>query len=279
MNVSGKTKITGIFGYPIEHSLSPLMHNRAFDVLGLDMLYLAFQVLPQNLADAINALKALQIVGVNITVPHKERVIPLLDELDKEASFIGAVNTVVNSAGKLKGYNTDGKGFMNALSEENIPAREKEIFIIGAGGAARAISYYLSEKASKLTLYDIDQAKSENLVNDLKKIRHNVFLKNDLKNIGSPGIIINATPVGLKQEDPLPLDPVYITPDTIVIDLIYKKTNFLKEADKKKAKALDGSGMLLWQGVLAFELWTGKKPPVDEMRSVLLSAINMKERA
>jgi len=273
-DASGKTKIAGIFGYPVEHSLSPLMHNAAFDSLGLDIRYVAFKVSPQDLSDAVKAIRALNMLGVNITVPHKEKVIPLLDRVDKEASFIGAVNTIVNSEGNLTGYNTDGKGFMHSLSEEGISVGGKDILIIGAGGASRAISYYLREKASKLFLYDIDKQKAEKLLSDLKKISNNVFLLEDIKNINKPHIIINATPLGLKVDDPLPLNPDFIAPDMVVCDLIYKNTRFLQEAKKKGAKTIDGSGMLLWQGVLAFELWTGIKPPVDVMRKALMSGIN-----
>ena len=274
MDVNVKTKITGIFGYPVEHILSPLMHNAAFNAMGLDMCYVAFKVSPEDLPDAVKAIRALNILGVNITIPHKEKVIPLLDNIDKEATFIGAVNTIVNSEGKLTGYNTDGKGFMHSLSEEKISVEGKDVFIIGAGGASRAVGYYLSKKASKLLLSDIDKQKAIKLVNALKKIRNNVFFLDDINNIGKPHIIINATPLGLKADDPLPLNPDFITSDMIICDLIYKYTKFLRKAEKKGAKTIDGSGMLLWQGVLAFELWTGIKPPVDVMRKALLSGMN-----
>lgn len=273
MGISGKTKIAGIFGYPIEHTLSPLMHNAAFGALGLDMCYVAFKVSPQDLSDAVKAIRTLNILGVNITVPHKENVVFLLDEVDEEASFIGAVNTIINSKGKLRGYNTDGKGFMSSLSEEKIPIDGKEIFIIGAGGASRAISYYLSEKASKLSLYDIDKPKAEKLVNDLSKIRKNVSLLSNIKKLDNPHIIINATPLGLNPGDPLPLNPNFITSGMVICDLIYKNTKFLGEAKNKGARTLGGLGMLLWQGVLALELWTKLKPPVDVMRQALISAI------
>lgn len=273
MDVSGKTKIVGIFGDPIEHTLSPFMHNSAFKTLGLDICYVAFRVLPEGLPHAVKAIAELNLLGVNITVPHKENVIPFLDEVDKEAAFIGAVNTVVNSDGKLKGYNTDGRGFMNSLSENRISTEGKIVLVIGSGGASRAISYYLSEKASKLFLYDINSQKAGKLTSDLQKIRSNVFLTEHIDIIDKPHILINATPLGLKPGDPLPLNPDLITADTTVCDLIYKKTRFLQEAANKGAKTLDGSGMLLWQGVLAFELWTGIKPPVDIMRQVLLSKI------
>ena len=273
MDVSGKTKIVGIFGNPIEHTLSPLMHNSAFKMLGLDMCYIPFRVLPGDLQYAVKAVPALNLLGVNITVPHKENVIPLLDEIDGEAVFIGAVNTVVNSNGKLKGYNTDGRGFMNSLSEQGILTEGKDILIIGAGGASRAISYYLSEKASRLFLYDIDMQKAGKLISDLQKIRNNVYLAEKIDASNRAHIIINATPLGLKQGDPLPVNPDLITSGMTVCDLIYKKTMLLQEAANKGAVTLDGSGMLLWQGVLAFELWTGIKPPVDIMRKALLSRI------
>ncbi|MBI4654359.1 MAG: shikimate dehydrogenase [Nitrospirae bacterium] len=273
MNVTGKTKALGIFGFPVEHTLSPAIHNAAFEALGLDMCYLPFKVSPEDLLQAVNAVRALNILGVNITVPHKEKVIPLLDEVDEEARFIGAVNTVVNKNGRLKGYNTDGRGFINSLSENNISAEGKEILILGAGGASRAISYYLSEAAKKLFLYDLDTLKTEKLVNDLKKIRNNVFAINDIREVKNFDIVINATPLGLKPDDPMPLSTDLITSKMIVCDLIYKQTKFLKHAEAKGAKTLDGSGMLLWQGVLAFELWTGLKPPVDTMRKALLERI------
>ncbi len=274
MDVSGKTKITGIFGHPIGHTLSPAMHNAAFKELGIDMCYIPFNVLPADLPDAVLAIKSLNMTGVNITVPHKEKVIDLLDEVDKEAEFIGAVNTIVNSKGRLTGYNTDGRGFMRSLDEAGISVEGKDVFVIGAGGASRAISYYLSEKASKLSLFDIERPKAEALAADLRKIRDNVFFLEDTEKISSSHIIINATPLGLKPDDPLPLDPDIINSDWIVCDVIYKNTGLLRKAEKKGAKTLNGFGMLLWQGALASELWTGKEPPVDVMRQALMSGMN-----
>jgi len=273
MNISGKTKIIGIFGFPIEHTLSPLMHNSAFDALELDIRYVAFRVLPEDLKDAIMAIRALNLLGANITIPHKEKVIPLLDVVDDEASFIGAVNTVVNVDGRLHGYNTDGRGFISSLSEEGISYEGKNILIIGAGGAARAISYCLSEKASSLHLYDIDRSKAEGLVNDLNRIRKGVYLLNSPRNMDEHDMIINATPLGWRDEDPLPVEPEAIRPEMIVCDLVYKNTRLLREAKERGAKTLNGSGMLLWQGALAFELWTGRRPPVELMRKILLSNI------
>ncbi|HDH51800.1 MAG TPA: shikimate dehydrogenase, partial [Nitrospirae bacterium] len=212
MNVNGKTKITGIFGHPVGHTLSPAMHNAAFRSLGLNMCYIAFDVLPKDLPDAVKAVKSLNLLGVNITVPHKENVIPLLDDVNAEAKFMGAVNTVVNSEGKLTGYNTDGLGFMSSLAEAEISSDGKTILIIGGGGASRAISYYLSRgKATDLLLYDIDRSKVKKLADDLNISSDNkVSLLDDIENIGKPDIIINATPLGLNNEDPLPLDPGHL---------------------------------------------------------------------
>jgi len=273
MDINGETKIIGIFGFPVEHTLSPLMHNAAFDALGLNIRYLAFKVFPRDLGDAVRAIRSLNMLGVNITVPHKENVIPFLDKVDEEAIFIGAVNTVVNSNGILIGYNTDGRGFISSLIEEDIEFEGKRILIIGAGGAARSISYYLSEKAKDLSLYDIDKQKAERLCRDLSKFRSGVRVLDNVEE-DIYDMIINATPLGLKPDDPLPLSHDLINDRMIVYDLVYKETNLIRMARQKGAKTLDGSGMLLWQGVLAFELWTGVKPPVDVMRRVLLSKIN-----
>jgi shikimate dehydrogenase len=272
MKISGRTKITGLFGYPVEHTLSPAMHNAAFKALGLDYCYVPFPVHPDYLEDAVKAIRALNLCGVNVTVPHKEKVIPLLDEINEEASFIGAVNTIVNSGGRLIGYNTDGRGFIQSLLERSISFEGKNVLIIGAGGASRAISYYLSQKTKTLYLYDVDKEKLEKLVNDLKNIRNNVSSIEDIVRLERFHIIINATPLGWKKEDPLPVDTSRLMSDRIICDLIYKKTQLLKSASRKGCITLNGLGMLLWQGVFASELWTGKEPPVEVMRNALIKA-------
>lgn len=269
MKITGKTKLTGLFGYPVEHTLSPIMHNAAFESLGLDYCYIAFSVHPDYLKDAVSSIKALNLCGVNITTPHKEKVILLLDEIDKEASFIGAVNTIVNSGGTLIGYNTDGRGFMQSLSESNISVEGKDVLIVGTGGASRAISYCLSQKAKGVFLYGRNKDKLEKLIRDLRKICDNVSAIENISSIDTFHIIINATPLGWKKEDPLPIDTDLLRKDQIVCDLVYKKTPFLENASKKGCTTIDGLGMLIWQGALAFELWTGKKPPIEVMRNSL----------
>lgn len=274
LKISGKTKVLGLLGYPVEHSLSPAMHNAAFKHLGLDCCYLTFPVKPELLKDAVKAVKALNLAGANVTMPHKENIIPLLDQVDADASFIGAVNTIVNSNGKLMGYNTDGRGFMRSLSEAQISVDRKNVLILGAGGASRAIGFYLAKKASALFIYDIDRKKAGKLIRDLKKIKGNVsFFSYQRSAISSQlddiDIIINATPLGLKKGDPLPVDINLLKPRHVICDLIYKNTPLLQKASMKGCRTLNGLGMLLWQGVFAFELWTGKKPPVEVMRKAL----------
>ena len=272
MNINGKTKITGLFGYPVEHTLSPAMHNAAFRDLGLNYCYVPFLVHPDSLPNAIQGIKALNMAGVNVTIPHKEKVIPMLDEINQEASFIGAVNTIVNSDGRLIGYNTDGRGFIQSLKEKDISLDGKDVVIVGAGGASRAISYYICQKAKSLSLFDIDKAKVGNLVHDLKQISKSVSTIEDVSSINAFNIIINATPLGLKEEDPLPINTELLKKEQVVCDLIYRKTRLLDESEKKGCVTIDGLGMLLWQGIFAFELWTGKKPNVKLMLDALMNA-------
>jgi shikimate dehydrogenase len=270
MKITGKTKITGIFGYPIEHTLSPAMHNTAFKALEIDYCYVPFLVHPDNLATAVNAIKALNIIGVNITIPHKEKVISFLNEISEEALFIGAVNTVVNKEGKLIGYNTDGRGFMKSLEENEINIKNKKVLIIGAGGAARAIGYYICKNATSLTIYGRTRQKADKLADDFRRINScEIIVINAINELNSFDIIINATPLGLKDDDPLPIKIDNLPENQIVCDLIYKQTNFLKKAQLKGCKTLNGLGMLLWQGALAFKLWTDKEPPIDVMKKAL----------
>lgn len=274
MKISGKTKITGIFGYPIEHTLSPAMHNAAFQALGLDYCYVPFLVHPDFLGQAVQSVRALNLAGVNITVPHKEKIIPLLDHMNEEALFIGAVNTVVNNEGRLTGYNTDGRGFMESLAENGISSAGKDILIIGAGGSARAVGYYLCQKANSLSIQGRTKEKAERLVQDLTRIKSNSYHIEDLSDLSRFQIIVNATPLGLREEDPLPVNTGSLREGQIVYDLIYKETILQKEASKLKCIVLNGLGMLLWQGALAFELWTGRKPDREIMRSALNEASN-----
>ncbi len=269
MKISGRTKVVGLLGYPVEHSLSPAMHNAAFAHLGMDYCYVTFSVRPDRLEHALRGITALNVAGVNVTIPHKERVIPFLQRVNEEASFIGAVNTILNSDGELTGFNTDGRGFMESLAEEGVTLQGKTVLVIGAGGACRAVSYYLSRMAENLLIFDIDEKKVSGLVGDLGAIRSNVARARDLGSLHGAGIVINATPLGMKESDPPPLDLSLITPEMTVCDLIYRETPLLKAAAQKGCKTVNGLGMLLHQGVLAFEIWTGIRPPVEVMRNAI----------
>jgi shikimate dehydrogenase len=217
-------------------------------------------------------------LGVNVTIPHKEKVIPYLDEVDKEAALIGAVNTIVNQNGKLHGYNTDGKGFIQSLEDEGFSTDGVNAFIIGAGGAARAIAFSLIiNKAAAVAIYDIEPKKASDLIASLSKLKSKTkILAGDPASINQYRLIVNVTPMGLKDSDPLVVNPKLITSDHTVYDAIYKKTRLLVAAIEKGAKAINGSAMLLWQGVFAYELWTGIFPPVDVMRQALIETWALK---
>lgn len=273
MKISGTTKVVGLFGYPVEHSLSPVMHNAAFRYLNMDYCYVTFPVSPDLLADAVQSVRALCLGGVNITVPHKEKVIPFLDAVSEEVSFIGAVNTIENNNGFLRGYNTDGRGFMESISEAGIPCEGRRVLIIGAGGACRAVGYYLSQKVKHLHIFDIDEQKREQVVRDLGALRDNVTSLKRLDTLHDIDIVINATPLGLKDTDPPPLDTSLLSGEMTVCDLIYRDTAILKAASEKGCRTLNGLGMLLYQGVLAFEIWTGIRPPAETMRKALRCAL------
>lgn len=274
MMISGRTSVTGIIGWPVDHSLSPIMHNAAYDALSLDYCYVPFPVRPENLADAANAIRALSIKGINVTIPHKERILAYLDEIDTDATRIGAVNTIVNREGRLVGFNTDGKGFLQSLGERDIDPSGKDILIIGAGGAARAVGFALVVAANSVSFTGRTRERVDRLVSDLRNLKSAVFTHDETRDLSSYQIIINATPLGLRPDDPLPLDPSALSAGQIVCDLIYRRTRLIEEAAERGCVVLDGLGMLLWQGVFAFELWTGVKPDPDVMRRALARAIS-----
>jgi shikimate dehydrogenase len=263
------------------------MHNAAFEALGLNWVYLPFEVNPENLERAVKAIVPLNIQGINLTIPHKKDVIPFLDELSTEAEFIGAVNTIVRKGNKLIGYNTDGEGFIRALEEEKIPYIGKNVLVLGAGGAAYAICYQLASKGvNKLKIYNRTIKKARDLEKRLKEKpfsmqvesgdREIFIFESDLskKGLKDIQILINATSFGMKADDYfLPfINESCINPSLeAVVDIIYNppETKLLRIAKKKGIKTMNGLGMLLHQGALSFELWTGKKAPIDVMRKAL----------
>ncbi len=268
--ITGKTKIIGIFGDPIEHTLSPLIHNEAFRCLELDYCYVPFHVKRENLKIAVEAIKALNIKGVNITVPHKETVISYLDELSEEAKVIGAVNTVLNEEGKLKGFNTDVKGFLLSLKEEGISVRNKNVLVIGAGGASKAVVYGLLKEGGKVYIYNRTKSKALAIKEQMNKYGFIEVLNKIEENLSDKvQIIINATSLGLKKEDPLPFDPEILDSKHVYYDIVYPETKMIKEASKRGCKAIGGLGMLIWQAAYAFEIWTQIKAPLEAMKKFL----------
>nr|A9AB08.1 RecName: Full=Shikimate dehydrogenase (NADP(+)); Short=SDH [Methanococcus maripaludis C6] len=277
--IDSKTKLIGLIGHPVEHSFSPIMHNAAIKDLGINYTYLAFDVSEENLKYIVSGAKALQIAGFNVTIPHKINIMKYLDEIDEDAKSIGAVNTVKIENGKTIGYNTDGIGVKRALEEKSGILINKNILIIGSGGASRAVSFELA-KENNLTIVNrnIEKAKilSEELSTKLKKensIKYGA-LNIDIKNFD---IIINTTPVGMYPDtDVNPVIPLNdIKKSAVVMDLIYNPLEpvFLKEAMKYGVETINGLGMLVYQGAVSFQIWTGKKPDVYVMKKAINSKI------
>ena len=279
MNINRKTKIYGLIGYPVKHTFSPLMHNAAFESLGINAIYLPFEVRPENLQSSLSYMKSIGVCGLNVTIPHKEKVLEYLDEIDKEASLIKAVNTIVIKNGRLKGFNTDGKGFVNSLKEGfGISPKGKRFFIMGAGGASRAISFSLALRgASRIVLVDKIRKKAINLARSLTRNTpcEAVALKKDKKAIKelilNSDVFINASPCGMKLSDPKVMEPEFLHKGLFVYDIIYNPriTKLLKDAKKRGARISNGAGMLLNQGAISFKLWTGRKAPVRIMKKAL----------
>lgn len=279
MKVDAKTEIYGLIGYPVKHTYSPPMHNAAFNGLGINAVYLPFEVKPENLKDMLSYAKAVGVRGLNVTIPHKENVLRFLDEIDTEASLIKAVNTIVNKNGAFIGYNTDGKGFVSSLKEDfGMTPKGKNFFILGAGGASRAISFSLAlSGAARIVLVDAIREKAIKLARSLARNTscEAIALKREGRTmkemILNSHVLVNATPCGMKPRDPRVIDPALLHEGLYVTDVIYNPgmTRLLKDAKKRGARVSNGSGMLLHQGVIAFKLWTGKKAPAKAMRKAL----------
>ncbi len=277
-DISGKTRICALIGDPVEHTLSPAMHNAAFSELGLDYVYVAFGVKPGGLAGAVNGMRSLGMRGWNVTIPHKINIIPLLNKLDPLAEKIGAVNTVVNNDGVLTGHNTDATGFLQALLEKGIEPGGKKIAIMGAGGAARAVSFILADRGAYPVILNRKEglSRAENLAERISKEFNIEVSSMELtkENLGrvldDAGILVNATSVGMSPNNDLSPSPAeLLNADLIVYDIVYNpvRTRLLKDAEAAGATTIGGIDMLVWQGIMAFEKWTGQKPPFDLMKN------------
>ncbi len=273
--ISGKTRLVGLLGDPVEHSSSPYIHNAAFVKLGLDYVYLAFTVNQENLAKGVQAMKTLGALGFNVTMPNKEAIMPLLDEVSKEAKLIGAVNTVKINDNRLKGYNTDGMGFVKSLKEEGISPGEEKFVLAGAGGAAKSIAVQLAlEGAKEIAILSRRKAEGETISNGIRDnipgVLVNAYGLTDPaleKELKTAGVFVNCTPLGMKPHEDKSIvpDSKLLRKDLVVADIIYspKTTRLMTMAGDRGCKVIGGRGMLLGQGALAFEIWTGKKMPVE----------------
>lgn len=273
--ISGKTKIVGLIGDPIEHSVSPSMHNAAFKELGLDYVYVAFKVAQNSLPKAIEGMKSLGLEGGNVTIPHKSAVTEHLDEIDDSARKIGAVNTIKREGQRLKGFNTDGTGALKALKGEIGEIEDKNVLLLGAGGAGRAIAFTLAETGADLTISNRTASKAKKLVSEIeeKTGRKAEQIPQEEENLAETiqksDILINSTSVGMHpNEDETLVEAEMMHSDLTVMDIVYNpiRTRLLREAEKVGAKTIKGLEMLVRQGALSFEIWTDEEPPVETMK-------------
>lgn len=272
--INGKTCLTGILGWPVSHSFSPLMHNAAFAALGIDYAYLPLPVEEKALATVLQALPKMGFRGVNVTIPHKVAVMRHLDEIDPSAERAGAVNTIVFEAGRAKGYNTDVGGFMASLASAGINVDRKEALLLGAGGAARAVLAGLLQAGANVAVAARDQAKARTLVELFTEGKALAWQTEEFEQmLQKTDLIINCTPVGMhgKAEAELPLAWEKIAPQAVFCDLIYNplETPFLRRGRESGHQTLNGLQMLLEQGALAFELWTGRADCREPMYEAL----------
>lgn len=278
--VDVNTKLVGLLGNPLGHSFSPDMHNRAFRTLGLNFFYLPIEVTPENLEDVARGISRMNFAGYNVTIPHKIRIMGHLDHIDDLAKGIGAVNTVTIKDGVSTGHNTDGMGYVRSLeSEAGISVKGKTHFIVGCGGAARAIAMTLAYRgAGKIFLCNRTEQKAHDLAGELNtkvnqccEIVRMAPLDMDSA-IGHADVLINTTSIGMHpDEDRMPMDSRLIPEGIVVSDIVYNplQTKLLQAARERGCRTVTGLGMLVYQGAEAFTMWTGAEPPVDEMFAVV----------
>lgn len=285
--ITGKTSRVGLLGWPVEHSLSPAMHNAAFAHLGLDWVYLPLPVNPGDVQAALKGLAALNFVGVNVTVPHKQAVIRYLDELSDAARITGAVNTIHLKEGKFWGYNTDAVGFLNSLIEANCHPKGLRIAVLGAGGAARAVVFALARaEAESVTVLNRTAERAAFLIDDLaevfpdSRLSFSALTDEALSSLdGHVDLVVNTTSVGMSpnvEGNPWP-SAVPTPPKVTFCDLVYNplETRFLAQARASGISTIDGLGMLVHQGAYAFELWTGHAPSIEIMRQACLEGLTV----
>jgi shikimate dehydrogenase len=282
MEISGKTKLCCVIGDPVEHSLSPVMHNAAFKELNLDFVYVVFTVRKDELRNAIAGARSLQVHGLNVTMPHKTAIMKHLDEIDPTAKSIGAINTVLNADGKLVGYITDGVGAIKALKENSVSPEGKKLLLLGAGGAAKAIAFHVAQEVEELKILNRTAQKANDLAEALhkkfdKKVSGNTLSSETIKKeLGDTDILVNATSVGMHPNVNQSLvDSTWLRPDLCVMDIIYNplETKLAKDAKSVEAKVISGIEMLVYQGAASFEIWTNHPAPVKAMKEAILNKL------
>ncbi|MEA3377987.1 MAG: shikimate dehydrogenase [Chloroflexota bacterium] len=289
MPIDGHTQLVGLVGWPVEHTMSPAMHNAAFAALELNWRYVPLPVPPERVEAAMPGLVALGFRGANVTVPHKQAVLPALDTVAPEAQILGAVNTVVierapDGSASCRGHNTDAAGFMGALRDGGFDPRGASAVVVGAGGAARAVVFSLREaRATQIVVLNRTLEHAQRLVSDLGHqsstiLRVEPFDEDALVEAArAADLLVNATPMGMspRANDSVWPDEVPLPAHLTVFDLVYNplETRLLRQARRSGAGALDGLGMLVRQGALAFEMWTGEEAPVAVMRSACQQAL------
>lgn len=264
--ISAKTKLLAIIGDPVEHSKSPQMHRKFAQLTGEDCIYTAFEVKKENLGAAIAGIRALGIKGVNVTAPHKFEVMQYLDEISDGARRLGSVNTVVNRSGRLIGYNTDAEGFYKSLLRGGIEIKNKDVLIFGAGGATQPVCVLFAQIGAKsITVVNRTKARAERLAEYVKSVEGYEIMTE--RTLAHYDVVINTTSAGMApQLDALPCEELdFIDAETACADMIYNpwETRFLKEAKMRGAKTLNGLGMLIYQGIIAFELFCDTKLPEE----------------
>ena len=279
MKIDGYTRLAAVVANPIKHSISPFIHNSAFEATNTNGVYLAWEVDATELAETVANIRRYQMFGINLSMPYKEQVIPYLDQLSEEACLIGAVNTVVNREGTLIGYNTDGKGFFKSLPSFKIS--KKRLVLLGAGGAAKAIlAQAILDRVSQISVF-VRSSSMEKTRPYLEKIQNatgfrvDLFALEDVQNlqdsITQADLLVNATSVGMDgSSQPIPTS-IVLPEKLLVADVIYQpfETPFLKWAKEQGNQSINGLGMLLYQAAEAFELWTGKEMPTDQIWELL----------
>lgn len=281
--IQGTTTLIGLLGYPLKHSKSPHMHNTAFEALGLDHVYMAFEVQDGFIKEGVEAMKILNAKGFNVTMPHKKKVMEFLDEISEDAKLIGSVNTVKNSNGRLIGYNTDGKGFVKALEENRVDFKNKKIVLAGGGGAARAVATQLAlDGAGEIVIFNRTLSSAEEIIDNINKnvlsCRGTALELNEermRKEIQDSAILVNCTSLGMKStiDQSVISSPEGLHKDLFVADIVYnpEKTKLLKIAEEAGCRYMNGLMMMIWQGAIAFKIWTGKDMPVELIKKEIFN--------